>query len=158
MPIRVLGMRHILGLRPVMRHSEKRVLVAGGTGALGSAVALAFLEQGATVVVTGRSREGYQALLAAAGNDRERLGAELVDVADASTAARLASRIVEQHGRLDVLVNAVGGYEGGASVWETEPESYARMMSVNLQAAFALARAALPHMIRQGRGWIVGVA
>src|SRR5512144_918985 len=88
MPIRVLGMRHILGLRPVMRHSEKRVLVAGGTGALGSAVTLAFLEQGATVVVTGRNREAYQALLAAAGNDRERLGAELLDVADASAAAR----------------------------------------------------------------------
>jgi NAD(P)-dependent dehydrogenase (short-subunit alcohol dehydrogenase family) len=141
-----------------MRHSEKRVLVAGGTGALGGAVALAFLEQGATVVVTGRSREGHEALLAAAGNDRDRLGAELLDVTDASAATRLASRVVEEHGRLDVLVNAVGGYEGGASVWETEPESYARMIAVNLQAGFALARAALPHMIRQGRGWIVGVA
>lgn len=141
-----------------MRHSEKRVLVAGGTGALGSAVALAFLEQGATVVVTGRRRDGYDALLAAAGNDRERLSAEFLDVADAAATAKLASRVVEGHGRLDVLVSAVGGYEGGANVWETEPESYARMIAVNLQTGFALARAAIPHMIRQGRGWIVGVA
>src|SRR5512138_3239567 len=102
-PIRVLGMRHILGLRPVMRHSEKRVLVAGGTGALGSAVALGFLEQGATVVVAARRRDGYDALLATAGNDRERLSAAFVDVADAGAAAKLAGELVERHGRLDVL-------------------------------------------------------
>jgi NAD(P)-dependent dehydrogenase (short-subunit alcohol dehydrogenase family) len=141
-----------------MRHSEKRVLVAGGTGALGRAVTLSFLEQGATVVVTGRRKDQYDALLAAAGNDRERLSAAFVDVADASAAAKLAEEVVERHGRLDVLVNSVGGYEGGASVWETEPESYRRMVASNLDAGFALARAVLPHMIRQGRGWIVGVA
>jgi NAD(P)-dependent dehydrogenase (short-subunit alcohol dehydrogenase family) len=141
-----------------MRHSEKKVLVAGGTGALGSAVALGFLEQGATVVVTGRRKDGYDALVAAAGNDRERLSAAFLDASDANEAARLASDLVERHGRLDVLVNAVGGYEGGANVWETEPESYERMIRLNLQTGFALLRAVLPHMIRQGRGWIVGVA
>ena len=140
-----------------MRHSEKRVLVAGGTGALGSAVTLAFLEQGATVVVTGRRKDGYDALLAAAGNDQDRLSAAFLDVSNAGAAAKLAADVVERHGRVDVLVNAVGAYEGGASVWETEPESYARMLAVNLQTSFALARAVLPHMLRQGRGWIVGV-
>ncbi len=141
-----------------MRHSDKRVLVAGGTGALGRAVTLAFLEQGATVVVTGRRKDEYDGLLAAAGNDRERLSAVFTDVSDAGAAAKLAEEVVARFGRLDVLVNAVGGYEGGANVWETEPESYARMIAANLQAGFALARAVLPHMIRQGRGWIVGVA
>ncbi len=141
-----------------MRHSEKRVLVAGGTGALGRAVSLAFLEEGATVAVTCRQRPEYEALAGAAGNDRERLSAFVADVTDAAAAARLAAEMVERHGRLDVLVNAVGGYAGGARVWETEPESYARMMGTNLQAGFALARAVLPHMIRQGRGWIVCVA
>ncbi|HEX9291466.1 MAG TPA: SDR family NAD(P)-dependent oxidoreductase [Anaeromyxobacteraceae bacterium] len=139
-------------------HSNKRVLVAGGTGALGRAVALAFLEQGATVVVTGRRRQEYDALVAAAGNDRERLSAVFADVTDASAVARMVSELVERQGRLDVLVDAVGGWEGGASVWETEPESYARMLAMNLATAFALTRAALPHMIREGRGWIVGVA
>ncbi len=141
-----------------MRHSDKRVLVAGGTGALGSAVALAFLEQGATVVVTGRSEDAYRALLGAAGNDRDRLSAVFLDVADPTVAARLATDVAERHGRLDVLVNAVGAYEGGANVWETEPERYDRMIDLNLRTSFSLARAVLPHMIRQGRGWMVGVA
>src|SRR6266511_3663962 len=141
-----------------MRHSDKKVLVAGGTGALGRAVSLAFLEQGATVIVTGRRKAEYDGLLAAAGNDRERLSAVFTDVSDAGAAAKLAEEVVARHGRVDVLVNSVGGYEGGANVWETEPESYARMMAMNLQTGFALARAVLPHMIRQGRGWIVGVA
>src|SRR3990172_976406 len=141
----------------MMRHSDKRVLVAGGTGALGRAVALAFLEQGATVIVTGRRKGGYDALIAAAGNDRDRLSAALGDVSDAGAAARRVGEVVERHDRLDILVNAAGGYEGGSSVWETEPDSYRRMVATNLDTGFALARAVLPHMIRQGRGWIVGV-
>ncbi len=141
----------------MLRHSDKAVLVAGGTGALGRAVSLAFLEQGATVIVTARRRGAYEALLSSAGNDRERLSAALGDASDAAVAAKLVAEVVERHGRLDVLVNAIGGYEGGSNVWETEPESYRRMLTVNLDAGFALARAVLPHMIGQGRGWIVAV-
>jgi NAD(P)-dependent dehydrogenase (short-subunit alcohol dehydrogenase family) len=139
-------------------HSNKRVLVAGGTGALGRSVALAFLEQGATVVVTGRRKDEYDRLVAAAGNDRDRLSAVFADVTDAVATSRMTTELVERHGRLDVLVDAVGGYEGGASIWETEPERFARMVAMNLTTAFALTRAVLPHMIREGRGWIVGVA
>ena len=141
-----------------MRHSEKSVLVAGGTGALGRAVALAFLEQGAIVLVTARQQAEYDALVIAAGNDRERLSVFMGDVTDPAAVAKLTANVVERHGRLDILVNAVGGYDGGVNVWETEPESFVRMVGVNLASGFALARAALPHMIRQGRGWIVGVA
>jgi NAD(P)-dependent dehydrogenase (short-subunit alcohol dehydrogenase family) len=141
-----------------MSFSDRVVLVAGGTGALGRAVALAFLEAGAGVVVTARRLEEVQVLAAIAGSARSRLSSVAADASDAGAAAKLVEEVVEAQGRIDVLVNAVGGYAGGRNVWETEPETWERMMQVNLDASFALARAVLPAMIRQGRGWIVGVA
>ncbi len=141
-----------------MHFSEKVVLVAGGTGALGRAVALAFLEAGAGVVVTARRLAELEALAAAAGGARSRLSGIAADASDAGAAAKLVAEVLGTQGRIDVLVNAVGGYAGGRSLWETEPETWERMMGLNLDASFALARAVVPAMIRQDRGWIVGVA
>ncbi len=141
-----------------MHFSEKAVLVAGGTGALGRAVALGFLEAGARVVVTARTLAGLEALAAAAGGARSRLTGIASDAAETGSAARLVEQMVAAQGRVDVLVNTVGGYAGGRSLWETEPETWERMIGLNLDASFALARAVLPAMIRQDRGWIVGVA
>jgi NAD(P)-dependent dehydrogenase (short-subunit alcohol dehydrogenase family) len=141
-----------------MRHSEKRVIVAGGTGALGRAVTLAFLEQGAIVAVTSRRRAEYDALASAAGNERARLCALEGDVTDPAAAAAMVAQVVERYGGLDALVTTVGAWAGGAPLWETEPEQYRAMIDANLGSAFAMARAAVPHLIRAGRGWVVGVA
>jgi NAD(P)-dependent dehydrogenase (short-subunit alcohol dehydrogenase family) len=141
-----------------MRFADKVVLVAGGTGALGRAVSLAFLEAGARVAVTSRQPAEYQALTAAAGGSRSRLSGHAADVTDWAKAQKLAEELVAAEGRIDVLVNAVGGWAGGAPLWETDPATYERMLALNLHAGFALARAVLPHMIRQGRGAIVEVA
>jgi NAD(P)-dependent dehydrogenase (short-subunit alcohol dehydrogenase family) len=142
-----------------MNFQGKVALVAGGTGALGREVAMAFLEAGATVVVTYRRAEEFDAFVAAAQtNGAPAPSGASVDVTDAAAVEAMIASVVAQHGRLDILVNAVGGYAGGKNVWESGPEMFARMMALNLQSGFALARAAVPVMIRQKRGWIVNVA
>jgi NAD(P)-dependent dehydrogenase (short-subunit alcohol dehydrogenase family) len=139
--------------------NDKVALVAGGTGALGREIALAFLSAGAKVAVTYRRREEFDSLLAAAApNDAGRLGGMASDVTDTKAAAAVVEELIVEHSRLDVLVNAVGGYAGGKNVWEDDPATYERMMALNLQSGFTLARAVLPVMIRQDRGWIVNVA
>jgi len=142
-----------------MNFQGKVALVAGGTGALGREVAMAFLESGATVVVTYRRAEEFEAFVAAAQTNGAPVpfGAK-VDVTDAAAVEAMIASVVAQHGRLDILVNAVGGYAGGQKIWESSPETYVRMMALNLQSGFALARAAVPVMVRQNRGWIVNVA
>ena len=138
---------------------DKVALVAGGTGALGRQVTTAFLGAGARVVVTYWLREEFDALLAATGPaDAARLSGLAVDVTDAAADVALVEKLVAERGRLDILVNAVGGYAGGKKVWEDDLTTYQRMMALNLQSGFALARAVLPVMIRQNRGWIVNVA
>jgi NAD(P)-dependent dehydrogenase (short-subunit alcohol dehydrogenase family) len=134
-------------------------LVAGGTGALGRAIALAFLQAGARVAVTYRQREEFDGLVsAAAPADASRLSGIPTDVTDPKAASAVVEELILEHSQLDILVNAVGGYAGGKNVWEEEPATYERMLALNLQSGFTLARAVIPAMIRQNRGWIVNVA
>ena len=138
--------------------SGKVVLVAGGTGGLGRAVSLAFLESGAQVAVTWRNEKEFNALKDAAGDGASRLTGFDVDVTDTRQTADLVSQILAKLGRLDVLVNTVGGYAGGIPLWNLEPEVLERMVSLNLLSGYALARAAVPQMIARKSGAIVNVA
>jgi NAD(P)-dependent dehydrogenase (short-subunit alcohol dehydrogenase family) len=140
----------------------KVVLVAGGTGGLGRAVSSAFIEDGARVVVTFR-RPGDLDELKKAASVRlvETQGASLdgfnVDVTDEAAVAKLIDGIVERHGRLDCLVNAVGGYAGGVKLWEMEAKAFEQQLALNLRSGFVLAKAAARVMVKQGSGAIVNV-
>jgi NAD(P)-dependent dehydrogenase (short-subunit alcohol dehydrogenase family) len=99
----------------------KVVLVAGGTGGLGRAVSLAFVEAGARVIVTFQRPGDLDYLKSAASAklvavDGASLDGYNVDVTDEAAVAKLIDGIVERHGRLDCLVNAVGGYAGGTKL------------------------------------------
>ena len=138
--------------------SGKTVLVAGGTGGLGNAVSLAFLDEGARVVVTYRREEEYAALKKTAAAKALALEGSLVDVTDERATTEFVSGIVARHGRLDTLVNTVGGYAGGVTLWELETKVFDAMLSLNLRSGYALARAVLPAMLNQRHGSIVNVA
>ncbi len=132
------------------------VLVAGGTGGLGRAVSLAFLAEGAEVVVTYRRKEELDRLQNEA-PDAVRLEGAAADVTDESAARDLVSGIAARRGKLDVLVNAVGAYAGGAKLWEADSGELEKMLGVNLLPCWALSRAAVPRMVEQKRGSIVHV-
>jgi len=134
------------------------VIVAGGTGGLGRAVSLGFLAEGAIVIVTYRGQAEFDALAKAAGASTSRLHGERVDVTDEIEVKRLITGVVAKHGRLDALVNTVGGYTGGVKLWEQDANVLDRMLAMNLRSGYALVRAAVPAMLAQGRGAIVNIA
>src|SRR5260370_28653705 len=136
----------------------KVVLVAGGTGGLGRAVTLAFLEEGSTVVVTFRKQEELDALKILANANAAQLEGFAVDVTDEAAVRQLVEKILAKHGRLDALVNTVGGYAGGVKFWEMETKVFEQMLALNLRSGYALSRAAVRAMLKQGRGAIVNVA
>src|ERR1700756_1782958 len=98
----------------------KIALIAGGTGGLGRAASLAFLEQGSKVAVTYRRREGWETLQNAAGASKEHLQGYALDVTDETAVGDLIQNILEKHGRLDILINTVGAYAGGVKLWEVD--------------------------------------
>jgi NAD(P)-dependent dehydrogenase (short-subunit alcohol dehydrogenase family) len=134
------------------------VLVAGGTGGLGRAVTLAFLEAGAKVVVTYRVQEEFGALKSAAGKNESNLEGHVVDVTDEVAVRQLVEKIVGKYRRLDAMVNTVGGYAGGTKLWELETKVFDQMFALNLRAGYALSRAAVRAMLKEGHGAIVNVA
>src|SRR5437764_7033505 len=140
-----------------LRFSGKVALVAGGTGGLGRAVSLAFLAADATVIVTYRRQEEFAALKDTAGGDAAGLEGYAVDVTDEAAVGQLVAGILAKDSRLDVLVNNVGGYTGGATLWEMESTTLDRMLALNLRSGYALCRAAVPVMLKQGSGSIVNV-
>jgi len=140
------------------RFSGRTILVTGGTGGLGRAVSLAFLEEAATVAVTYRRQEGFDALRNAAGASAARLEGHRVDVTDEAAARELIESVIAQTGQLDAVVNTVGGYAGGVKLWEMDTKVLDQMLALNLRSGYALSRAAVPAMLKQGRGAIVNVA
>src|ERR1700733_12198017 len=140
-----------------MRFTGKIALVAGGTGALGRAVTLALLRADADVTVTWQHESELTTLNGEAGAHIAKLQARRVDISDAAAVDRLVDEIVAAKGRLDILINTAGGFEGGAKMGDTDPAALDRMMALNLRPGFLLARAAAKAMLRQGTGAIVNV-
>ena len=141
------------------RFTNTVALVAGGTGGLGRAVTLAFLEEGAKVIVTHRKPAEFDELKSAApAKAAANLEGQQLDVTDEDAVARLVQGILSRHGRLDVMVNAVGAFAGGAKSWESDPQILDRMLGPNLRSGWVLCRAAARAMVPKRRGSIVNVA
>lgn len=132
----------------------KTAVIAGGTGGLGRAVSLAFLEEGAKVVVPYRSEKEFAELRRAAGSHESQLIGRGVDVLDEAAVAKF----VEEIGRIDVLVNTVGGYIGGVELWKLAPADFDRMLNLNLRTGYLLTRAIVPGMLQRGQGAVVNVS
>ena len=131
-----------------MRLDEKIVLIAGGSGALGQTVAPACVQAGARVITVDR----HPPAIGATG-----VSAMQADVTDEADFRRLVDDVIRETGRIDALVNLVGGFAMGR-VEETDASLWQRMLTMNLTAAFLLSKAVLPGMVERGAGRIVHVA
>jgi 3-oxoacyl-[acyl-carrier protein] reductase len=136
------------------------VLVTGGSRGIGRAVAEEFAARGATVVVQFRAnRRAADDTLAALGAGRHR--AAQADVADPERARSLVGQVVEELGRIDVLVNNAGIYEEHP-ILETGYEEWQRIwrrtIETNLLGPANLMHAVAPHMVAAGGGRIVNVS
>jgi NAD(P)-dependent dehydrogenase (short-subunit alcohol dehydrogenase family) len=138
--------------------SGKLVLVAGGTGGLGGAVSLAFLAEGARVIVTYRDQKEFDVLKRGAATGASLLQGQKVDVTNLAAVEEFVRGVLAEHGHLDVVVNTVGGYAGGLKLWELDPKVFDQMLALNLRSAYAISRAAAPALLKQGRGVIINVA
>ena len=125
------------------------MLVSGATGGLGGAVVEAFLGAGAKVTAVSRKVDGQTV--------KERLRWFAADMTTAAGAEAAVAAAVEHGGKLDALAHVLGGFAGGAPVFETTDEVWDRMIALNLRAAFVTIRAAMPRMLDNGYGRIVAI-
>ena len=133
-------------------------LITGGTGGLGQAVTRVVAQAGAEVVVTHVSPQEADALQQAMGAHHLRCDLVRVDVTDATAVRRLVEDVLARHGRIDSLMNLVGGYLGGVAIADLSDADWNHQMDLNLRSAFMCCRAVVPHMLAQGFGRIVNVS
>jgi 3-oxoacyl-[acyl-carrier protein] reductase len=136
--------------------SDKVVLITGGGGGIGRAVARRVLDQGASVVLSGTR----QSVLDAAQADLDPSGERTLTVAGAITsresAQELVARAVERFGGVDVLVNSTGIFRPSPFEEQTE-EHFEEALGSILRPTFWVSQAVVPSMRTRGGGAIVNV-
>ena len=129
---------------------DKVALVTGASQGLGRALALAFAEEGARVVVNARSDESVRPVA----GEVEGAGAEVLAVAaDVSREAeveRLVRETVERFGRIDVLVNNAGLLGPRVGVEDYPEDEWRRVIDANLTGPYLVSKAAIPHLSEGG--------
>src|SRR4051794_25937160 len=130
---------------------NKVVVVTGASKGIGLAISRAFVAEGARVVAGARTVDTLHGI--------ERLTPVAIDLASRTGPTQLIERALQEHGRVDVLANNVGGVRirlGG--FLGTSDEEFEWAMQMNFFAALRATRAALAPMLKQGGGAIVNVA
>ncbi|MCY1279547.1 Dihydroanticapsin 7-dehydrogenase [compost metagenome] len=140
-----------------MRFQNKVVVITGGAGGVGQALVRLFAAEGARLMISDINADGCQAMVEQA---RE-LGAEADCLAgnlrEKEYCEAVIARAVERFGGVDILLNNAGIIPRG-TIEETTDEMWFTAMDVNLNAAFFLCRAAIPHMKKRGGGAIVNTS
>ncbi len=142
-----------------MRLADRIAIVTGGTGGLGRAVLRELAVEGAKVTTTyiydweleHLKKETPPELL-------KTVAITKTDVLKREEVEKLAAGVMKESGRIDILVNLVGGYKGGINLPETEEKTWDLMLELNLRSAYNCCRAVVPHMVTQKYGKIVSVA
>jgi len=132
---------------------DKRVLITGGAGGIGTATAERFLEEGARVVVLDHDEE---ALARIEKRSPTLTGAISADVSDPSSVARAFDRLDELIGGLDVLINNAG-ISIRHSFLDITPEQWRRVIEINLNGIFFVAQQAARRMLANSGGVIVNM-
>lgn len=138
-----------------MNFKDKVVVITGGTGGFGSAVTTAFLQARAKVFVTYRSEQEFEALKASV-NASAALTGIITNVLDEASVKAMVQQAARS-GRIEVLVNLVGGHLGGVPVAEMSLEQWNKMIDLNLKSAFLCCRHVLPLMMQQNAGRIINI-
>ena len=136
------------------RIDGKVAVVSGGTGAIGSRLALGLARAGAKVAVLGRSAQqagDLKSQIEAAGSEALLVSVDVTGKADAD---RAIDETLAKWGRVDIIVNAVGGGAGGALYPAEEyPEAeFDRIFDLNFRSDLLATQAAARAMIKGGRG------
>jgi gluconate 5-dehydrogenase len=141
----------------MFRLDGRVALITGSTRGLGFAMAEAMISAGAHVVINGRTDDAVMAKVAELNLDGRSASGLAFDVADLEASAAAIDTVVARHGGIDILVNNAG-INHRAPLEDFGEAEWRRVMAVNLDAPFVLARAAGIHMSKAGRGRIINIA
>jgi NAD(P)-dependent dehydrogenase (short-subunit alcohol dehydrogenase family) len=128
----------------------KTALVTGANGGLGTHVTKALLDAGFAVV-------GLAPKIQQSDFDHSNFTALAASLDSLAAAKKAANTLIARFGKIDVLAHLVGGFVAGQTVADTDDATFQRMFDMNLNSAFHILRAVIPHMRKAGAGRIIAI-
>src|ERR1700674_3254296 len=128
----------------------KAALVTGANGGLGTHVTKALLDAGFAVV-------GLAPKIQQSDFEHPNFTALPVSLDSLAAAKKAAESVIARFGKIDVLAHLVGGFAGGQTLADTDDATFQRMFEMNVNSAFHILRAVLPHMRKAGGGRIIAI-
>jgi NAD(P)-dependent dehydrogenase (short-subunit alcohol dehydrogenase family) len=138
--------------------SDRVTLVTGAGGNLGNAVAHAFYDAGAKLVLVERSAEKLHETFPESTRSPDRFLIAAADLSDPESVRSMVDAALARFGQIDIAANTVGGYRAGTPVQETPLDTWDFMLNLNARTAFVLSQAVIPHMLGRQYGKIVHVS
>ena len=133
------------------------VMITGAAGNLGSAAAAVFREQNARLALFDHHEDRLPKLYPDLANSPDHYLAVSVDLTDFDQVKEAVRKVLDKLGRIDVLVNTVGGFTMGSRVHEMDSSTWERMMNLNVQTLLNTAQAVLPQMRENKSGKMINI-
>jgi len=142
-----------------MKQLENKVaLITGAASGMGRAMALLFAAEGANVVATDVNISTLQKVVSEIKENGGTAIAVSADVARESDVIKMVGETISAYGALDILVNNAGILDDFIPVEEASTDLWNRVMGVNINGPFFTCRAAVPHMLKKGKGVIINIS
>lgn len=145
-----------------MRFQNKVALITAAGAGIGKATAEIMVREGATVIAVENREDRLDALAASLASQPGRVVPQCIDAMDEAQVREAVTQTIDEFGRIDILVNAVGGStvirKPNAAIDEMTMTDWQKVIDFNLKPTFCFMNAVIPHMKAQGSGKIVNLA
>ena len=141
-------------MKPLMPLRDQTVVITGAAGNLGRAVAKAFADRHANLVLIDLKQE---VLHERYGGESERRLLAAADLRARASAAAAVQAAIDRFGGIDILCNIAGGFRMGEAVHEASDETWTFLIDINVTSLLNMVRAVVPRMLERERGSIVNV-
>lgn len=133
---------------------DQKILIVGGTGDIGRACAHRLGSEGATVIITGRDEEKIDDVVKELKQEQIDAAGIEVEVTELASVSKMARDVVEEHGRIDVLINAFG-QAVMKPMLDTRPQTAEEIIDVNVYGTFLVTQTVLRYMQTEREGRII---
>lgn len=137
----------------------RTVLVTGGSSGIGRATALKLADAGAKVIIVARDPEKLARVRAEIEARGGRVATYSCDIGDAQACDEFIAQLLQEHGRVDILINNAGrSIRRAIEKTYARQHDYERLMRINYFAAVRVTLGLLPAMVRQGAGHVINIS